>query len=662
MEAKKYTEGLTDNFFEYERIARNKPHASIPKEYPKTTDGTTASIIRKSRHRVIQQLPGGKVVSHSDKWLEIIADFIFTNKIIPNANDGYSLIQKCWGIVERFQTYGFAAVLTPFIKSGEYLGPDMRLVYWGDIFLQPGKVSGNDCDYVFIRQWYQTGDIEAIIASQKEIKNVQTTWDISALEKIKDLTSTKEDKSKTASERERNNNDSGGIELITAYQVGQKSKFYTFHLQSTGTGKSQKTNGTIVRTKINKDPRGYLPVDFGYGDSDGTSPFGRSVIELVGPMQNLMDTETQMYQYNRALGLNPPLLKRGNFSKGKIKFAPNVIIDLGTDPNANIEPLKIDTTSLSNFPNNYGLMKSQLINLLSSPDTSISAEVGNPGFSKTPQGVDAMKANLNIDDNYLRKQFETLYERWAETAINIYFAERSGIEELQLDEETANKLKALANEGKFDLNKLSDDNRIRIDYDTETEKLNFQVDASSSKVADEVQQLQSYQGLVELIDKSPFLQGIIPPEKQMELWNAIVANSGAENQDAIRMTPKELEQIMAQKAQQPPVQPREYLPFKDIVSVAPQAAAAMLEQAGLPGDELKARQPESPKEDQIKPELILKADQQAHQQEMDKLDRMQQGGQEAPADPQQTIMELKSLGLQDEQIGRVVAALNSQGA
>jgi hypothetical protein len=59
--SRQYTEGLTDNFFEYERIARNKPHASIPKEYPKTTDGTTASIIRKTPHRIIQQLPTGKV-------------------------------------------------------------------------------------------------------------------------------------------------------------------------------------------------------------------------------------------------------------------------------------------------------------------------------------------------------------------------------------------------------------------------------------------------------------------------------------------------------------------------------------------------------------------------------------------------------------------------
>src|SRR3954471_24639100 len=95
--SRQYTEGLTDNFQEYERIARNKPHGSIPKEYPKTTDGTTASIIRKTPHRIIQQLPTGTVKSDKEDWLSLVASFIYTHKIIPNANEGYALLQKCCG-------------------------------------------------------------------------------------------------------------------------------------------------------------------------------------------------------------------------------------------------------------------------------------------------------------------------------------------------------------------------------------------------------------------------------------------------------------------------------------------------------------------------------------------------------------------------------------
>lgn len=563
--AKSHTESLTDGFIEYERIARNKPHGSIPKEYPKTTDGTTASIIRKTPHRVIQQLPTGKVHSDTDDWLSIIASFIYTNKIIPQANEGYALLQKCWTVVEHFLTYGFCPSYAPFVEHGGYFCTDLRLPYWGDIFIQPGKLSDSDSQYIFLRSWWQTKDIEALIASQRKLSDKKRTWDIEALERVKEWVTTKDDKAATAVEREKNINAKGGVELITGFQRGKRAKFYTFHVSS----------DEIVRTKENKDPRGEIPISFAYGDIDGSNPFGRGIIDLVGSLQNLMDGEMQMYQYNRALQLNPPLIKKGNFNKNKIKFAPNIIIDVGSDVNADVIPLKIDTTALANFPNNYGLMKSQLLNLLASPDTSTSAEVGNPGFSKTPAGVNTINANVSVDDNYVRKQFETWFERWSETAINLYFAERTGIEELQLDKETADALRKLANEGKFDPTLLSEDDKVRIDYNTATEQLKFEVDASTSKMQDEVKQLQSLTGVVELLDKSPFLQQTLPPDKPLKLWNALVANSGIEDPEDLIIQDDEIEmmqqqammqqQMQAQQAQmqappagmeQPPQQPQ----------------------------------------------------------------------------------------------------------
>lgn len=564
--SQQWTEGLTDNFSEYERIARNKPHASIPKEYPKTTDGTTASIIRKTPHRIIQQLPTGKIKSTTEDWLSVVAEFIYYDKIIPNANEGYALLQKCWNVVEKFLTFGYCPTYVPFVRHNNYFCTDLRIPYWGDIFLQPGKLSDADSNYIFMRSWWQTRDIDALIDSQSKLsKGVERTWDVEALKKIKEIVVTKDEKAKTPQEREKNIDTKGGVELITGFQRGVKSKFYTFHLQNTGTGSKPVYNGTIVRTKINKDPRGELPVSFAYGDIDGSSPFGRSIIDLVGGMQNLMDGEMQMYQYNRALQLNPPLLKWGNFSKNKIKFVPNAIIDLGSNPDAKVEPLTIDTTALANFPNNYGLMKSQMLNLLASPDTSISAEVGNPGFSKTPQGVEASRANLSVDDNYVRKQFETWFERWSETAINLYFAERTGVEELQLDKQTADRLRELAKEERFDISLLSEDNKIRIDYDSATPALKFEVDASTSKMQDEVQELQSLQGLSQFIDKSKFLQSLLPPEKPIALWNAIVHNSGTENPEKLQLDEKETQEAIQRLQDQDPP-PRENLitNYKDL--------------------------------------------------------------------------------------------------
>lgn len=548
-----YTDKLTDKFPENERIARNLPHASIPKEYPKTTDGTTASIIRKTPHRVIQQTPTGKVKSVTDDWLAVVAEFIYTTKILPNANEGYGLLPKCWSVVENSLTFGSCATYTPFVEHyGEYY-PDLRLPYWGDVFVQPGKLSDTNSNYVFLRSWWQTEDIDALIESQSKIDKSERTWDVENLKRIKKMTTTKDEKAKTPNDKDKGTSEATAVELITGFQRGVKAKFYTFHVAS----------NLVVRTKTNKDPRGDIPISFAYGDIDGSNPLGRSIIELVAGLQNLMDAEMQMYQYNRALMLNPPLIKRGNFNKNRIKFVPNTVIDVGSDPNANVEALTIDSTAIANFPNNYGLMKSQMLNLLSSPDTSISAEVGNPGFSKTPQGVEASQANLSVDDNYVRKSFETWFERWAETAINMYFAERTGIEELQLDKKTVSLLESLAEEGKFDMDMLSEDNKIRINYDTATPALRFEVDASTSHKQDEVQQLQSYQGIVTLLDKSPTMQEVVPLEKQMALWNALVQNSGAENQEKLIVTDEDLKKIMEAQGQTDDIRDQIITNYKD---------------------------------------------------------------------------------------------------
>ncbi len=572
--SRQYTEGLTDQFFEYERIARNKPHGSIPKEYPKTTDGTTASIIRKTPHRIIQQLPTGRVVSDQADWLTVVASFIYTHKIIPQANESYALLQKCWLVVEKFLTFGFCPTYAPFVEHGGYFCTDLRLPYWGDIFVQPGKLSDSDSNYMFLRSWWQTKDIEALIASQSKIKG-DKTWDVDVLEQIKTMTATKDEKAKTPAEREKNINTKGGVELITGFQRGMNAKFFTFHVSS----------GLIARTKVNKDPRGELPISFAYGDIDGSNPFGRGIIDLVGSLQNLMDGEMQMYQYNRALQLNPPLIKRGNFSKNKIKFAPNIIIDVGSDPNATVEPLQIDTKAIENFPNNYGLMKSQMYGLLSSPNTDIGAQIGNPGNSKTPQGVNASQAMLSVDDNYVRQQFETWFGRWSETAINLYFAEREGVEELQLNDDTVEELLNLDG---FDPQQISPDGKIRINYSSDTPKLKFRVNTNSSKLANDPAQVQIANGILDSVMKFPMLNknfgGRIDVD---ELAEKIVYSSGIQDPELIAPEPTKAEkQAKLANKQQPsgfsPLfdKPHIAINYRDVEDA--DARAGLLKLAGAP--------------------------------------------------------------------------------
>lgn len=557
-----WTRQWTEPFDEFVRIARNETEPGTPQEYARVSDGTTASLIRKTPKRIIQQLPTGVVSSDDDNdWLPIVAEFILLNKIIPYANSDYDLIQKFWSTVENGLVVGGQAVYTPFLKRGREFTTDASLVYWGDIFFQPGKKSFYDCDYFFMRSWWQPETIDQILEADKKIaeeveKNggeYTSTWDAKALQEVKKNTTSKDAEARTRAE-EKLGIDSSGIEVVMGFQKGVGAIFYT------GCPANEGEDGTIVRRKKNKDPRGLPPVDYFYSDVDGSNPFGRSIVEIVGGMQNMIDADMRAYKFNRALGLAPPVLVYGNVDTTQAIYEANALVDMGDDPKNRIEPLSVDTSAIANYPNIYALNKTQLYALFNSGgDTTVSAEVGNPGFGKTPTALKQQKELMSADDNYIRKNFESFFENWAETAINVYFAEREGVEELQLDRKTADKLRELEKEGKLEDGFVDSNNKVRIDYSSATPALHFRVDASTSKLNGQSEQLEALQLLLQ-IAATPSLSQIIPQEKLAACWNKIVANSGVEDSEDLTVdlgqfeTPTEAE-LAEETAGEPVVEP-----------------------------------------------------------------------------------------------------------
>ncbi len=533
--SKTYTDSLTTKFPEYQRIADNRHKDNMEKHLPKNTDGTTASIIKKTPRRVVQQLPTGKVEGAG--WLPIVATYILSHEILLNANSQYDLLEKCWQTVEGSLTRGYSPIYCPIVHSGDYIGPDWINPWWGDVYIQPGKLSDTDSQYIFLRSWWREEDIDALIARLEKPDAVDGGWDVSVLREIKSHEQTKDDKAMTPSDKAQAVNARGGIELITGFQRGVGGQFLTMHRETK----------KIARTKKNKDPRGGIPVNFNYCETDGTNPFGRGFVSLVAPLQNLMDSDDQMYQFNRALMLGPPIIKKGTWNKSQAQFVPNSIWDLGNVPTNTAEALKIDSSALTNYPNLYQLNQSRLYNLLSAPSTAIPSGVGGIQNSKTPDGVKQTNANLSIDDNFIRKKFEASFANWAETAVNLWFAEHEGIEELQLDAETAAKLRNLED---FDPANLSDDNKVRINYDDDTEVLKFQVDASTSQKQDDVVQVATITGLLQTLEKTPALQGVIPQQKIIAAWNSIVAASGVEDPEDLRVSDEEFQQHQQQQAEQ----------------------------------------------------------------------------------------------------------------
>lgn len=568
-DAKKFMLPLFDPFDEYERISRNKPHPGIAKNLPKVTDGTLAALIQEQPKRVIQQIPTGKVISNS-KWLSIVGTYIFEKEIIPNSNQQAALIQKCWALISKCLTYGSQPTFVQFVHRGEYFGTDFNLPYIKDVLLEPGKLSDRDSNVIFLRTWWTPNQVEAIIAKEnmliKSSKNrlkddpteeqYESGWNIPLLKKLVKLPGQKDVQSQTPNEKKDQLNE-GFIEIVHAFQRGIGATFYSFSPQL-----PDKDN--IIREKVNKDPRGMIPIHYIYANVDLSNPLGRGSVEISGGMQNLLDSEVQSYQYMRALLMNPPVELRGDVSKSVIKYEPQAVWDMGTDPNASVKPVDLTTDSLTSFPNNYGLIKSQILNLNSSTDTSVSSESGNPGFSKTPAGVNMTEQRLGISDNYIRRQFESTWEEIAETEINLYFAERSGIQTLQLDEDTANKLKQIEPES------VNENNEIQVDYDTETEQLKFEVDATTSSAKDNVAERDRLVELLDMTQKYPALAQMIGEEGIKELVNRIVIKTGVEDPEKIMPTQKDEVDENGNPIEQQPEQPQGMQP-EEVMQMIQQA-------------------------------------------------------------------------------------------
>jgi hypothetical protein len=565
--SKEFMRPLQEPIAEWERIARNRPYPGINPAYPKNTDGTMSAIIQEAPKRIIQQVPSGHVDTNRGDVYDIIADWYLREVIIKNANAQGDMLQKSWGTSSKALTNGSCHTMTYF--NGKHA--DFKIIYIKDVYLEPGKVTFYDSNYVFIRAWYQPSDIDDIIAREESLKaaakergeKYKSEWNIPALRRCKDWVSQKETGELNAAEKERNIR-SEGIEIIHGIQDGVGAEFLSYAI-----GPAE-----FVKTVKNDDPRGVKNVQVEYCDIDFENPLGRGLVERSGGTQNVIDSMLQSYQYNRALMLAPPLIKRGNWNKSQAKLQPNAVIDLGSDPTNTLDTLKLDTTALSNFTNDYGLFKSQIIALNNNGDTSISSEVGNPGFSKTSAGVQAQQLKLGISDNYMRKQYEAWFRDVAESMLNIEFAKKQGVEELHLDKETANSLR------KIDPSIVSEDDVYIINFDDWKEPITFEVDATTSDKASKQQQLEAMDAFWERASNNPFIQQILAqyPEKAVEAYNQYLALTGVEDQERLQI---DIEQFQADQE-------------------AIQQQAVMAQQAQMPVED-----PNMPVEGEVMPEQVI---------------------------------------------------------
>lgn len=539
---------LLDNFNEYERIARNRPHPKvIAAKLPTVTDGTLAGIINRTPKRIIQQIPTGRVKSLDQPELAKVIDFIWTNHILQNANYNGTPMLKSWMMLKKALTHGMSASYDFFARRGDYFGADFSIPYIRDLIFEAGKAYGPDCDVFYLRQWFTPAQVKLIIEREGKLgerakargESYEGNWSVPMLEKLVDGAHAKDADAMTEQEREKGLV-SKFIPIVHAFQTGIDAKFYSF---SPDLKEFDNKENPILKTEVNDDPRGKLPINFLYAEADLSSALGIGLPEMTGGMQNLLDSEVQSYQLMQKLMLNPPVKKWGaDVKKASVKWKPNAVWDMGASKaTSDIEPVNIVTEAIQNFANNYGLIKSQIMNMAPQDGSQVSAEAGN-SQSKTHAGVEQANQTLGFDDNYLRKQYESWWEANSETMLNIHLAKSDGKREIELTEDfIKNTMPGLMNDkGQSTIKQVRFDpakQKATILYDQVKTRAQYIVDPTTSESPDDADQVANLKEVIADAANAPYMYYyILNAGKKLNLGEAyiqLLQKLGVQNIDKI---------------------------------------------------------------------------------------------------------------------------------
>jgi hypothetical protein len=514
-DSEEYMKDFYDPIPELMRITRGKP-GRVPAGKPKVTDGTLAGVRRETPKQIIQQPPTGVVTLKENPEVEGVLNGTLTDVILRNANSGGTPYAKSLKAIKSTIDVGSAWAECFYNRRGSLLYADYRLKFYRDVLFEKGKVSEFDANYILVVDWMTEGDIKAVIWQEKQRKHTETEWNLKALQELLDKGPADKDQDSKSPAEKKANAANGYFKLIKFRQIGVGATWYIY----------APTIKKTVYTCTSKDPRGVIPVHGLVPEEDDGNPLGEPLAAISAPKQNLLDFDMQMYQYGQGLQYSPPTKLWGTTPAAKIQLVPDRVIKMeGSRATDDFEAVQIGNNAINNFPANYGLIKSQILNELGRrTDSSISSASGNVGFSKTPEGLRNNKAVTDVSDNHLRKSYELWQGRIFETLLNIHVAESVGKKELDLQPETIKRYKL--------------DTKPTVDYGKYGETpgvISFTVNAGTSQAADNEAETEKLTNLMTIKSKIPN-----PDDKDMLMYNQIVSNAGVDNADKLKYSDEEI--------------------------------------------------------------------------------------------------------------------------
>ena len=574
-----FMDWVTNGFLERnERIFYRKPSVTSggQMEYRELVDNTLASYLEKMPKNVIQKLPTFTVDAHTrNKAEDLVYEFIAKKIILrTGSSKGYGLLQKHWIAMRNAATFGACAAYLPFLNDhGEYT-VGFEPIYWGDLYPEAYANNLNSANYVQFRTLKTKGDIEKIRDGLDDEQG--GTWSKKGLQTVLDYGTGQNSGKDTTNYKVQMQGLPNNMYELFVYV--DERWVITYHYASQ----------TILRTVPNLSGRSRV-VGL-YSDFDGSSIMGRSMVDLAYGVQQTLTSLLRNFVYTADYNTDPAKFVKGvnldedrfNLEKGNTMFL--------NDEDGDVTLLPIDTTTLQNFPNLYSLLKTVLLTSLpSSSDSSISAGVGDPTYSKTQAGVNSQNEKADVENNYYRKNYEQFFELTLENQINVYIAEVRAIAEqndalplIKLDEEYANLIREV------DPNFINERNEVRLDL-SDVKNVNISVDFESTRELakeEDLKRLNTFMtGFFEAAKSDPSMGKVMRSIMPL-MMEEMTKSSNLENsakiaevmKEALAQAQQEEQQALAQEQEQKAMDnvkaPTVNISFKDLPAAGKIQAAA----------------------------------------------------------------------------------------
>ena len=585
-----YTEGKQESkiwredYHEYERLADNGLIDGLDPTLPEVNDGSLAASLYKLPKRIVSSNLKGRARStdRDEAWLTELANIVWEEKIIPNANSQAPFIRKWKDAVRKAAIYGSVPIVTLFTERGDYTGSDFIVVQPQDVTLEPGKVSDYDSDIIFWDVYYTKQQVKDMIEEAKEGMKAKKAedgeayeensdgynkWNIKALKEIlKNNEETQRDPRDDYRQEDNNANRKKGINFCVVFQRGVDAPFYMYH----------KDTKKTVREWTNQDPTGDMPIHLLYCYQDFVNPYGVGIVKLAGGTQNVLDYMRQADVLATQLGFRPPVSISGNIDNvdlNSIVYEQDALWEVG---DATVKREEISNQVYSQLPGRISMYKTSLDQLLPTGDTSISATAGDPNYSKTPAGIKFQQANLSIDDEDFKDNLYMTYEAVAKSMINIQFANMQGSDLMKLSDEDRDLL--IQSGLQFPQDEDGEPtNELEILWDDARSTFNFEIEADADKTKDEEKRLEGLLRVLELVRSDPTMaQELMMSGKKLntgELLATIISLTTDNDKIIDDISPEDMQaQKMQMQMQLPQGQPEQGMP-QEMPQEAPQQGA-----------------------------------------------------------------------------------------